>query len=97
MPSAPRRLFIRRIITLLLQELHRRTTNARNTHLRRGDLEVSDVRQLIVPTRGMHGLVGRKTLVEVVTQILQGGGVDKRAACGAGGHNESAGVQILGD
>jgi hypothetical protein len=71
--------------------------DASDAELRRGNLKVRHVRELVVPARGVHGVVRGEALVEVVVQVLQRRGDDARAAGRAGRHDERAGVQVLGD
>lgn len=97
MTGTPALILICNIIPHRLQIRHRRITEPSNPQIRRRDFEVRCPRELIVPSGLVHRFVGGHVLVEVVVQILQCCSYDARAAGGTGGHDELAGMEVLGN
>jgi len=79
------------------QEVHCPVVISRQTVRRGRELEICDVRQLIVPPRRMNRSVRGEALVKRIVQVLQGRGDDPRSTGGAGRDLELSGFEVLSD
>ena len=79
------------------QEVYSPVVESRQTIRRGWELEIRDVRQLIVPSRRVNGSVWSQALVERVVQVLQGRSDNPRSTSGTGGDLERPGFEILSD
>ena len=79
------------------QEVHCPIVISRQTVRWGRELEICDVRQLIVPPRRVNRSVRGEALVKRIVQVLQGCSDDPRSTGGTGCYLELSSFEVLGD
>jgi len=97
MGCASSNVLVGHIVSEASQEVDGPIVKSRQTICRSWQLEIRDIRQLIMPPRRVNRSVGRQSLVEGMVQVLQGRSDNPRSTGGTGRNLELSCLEVLGD